>query len=283
MKLRALVVIGLVLSTFAAVAGGADAKNKNALLTMLIAGSIDIEQDGSVSGYRLDQPDKLPPAVVQMVAATVPTWHFEPIVQDGAAVKARSRMNLRVVAKQKESGDYIAGIRGASFGSDKPLPGTELTALNELTPPKYPPPAYRAGVKGTVYVIVKVGRSGKAEDGVTEQVNLKVVGDARQMRIARDLLSQGIEEHAKSWIFRPPTRGNFATRQFWLVRVPVAFSFEQDKPVAYGEWELYVPGPRKEAPWVDKQDAGGGSDAILAGTMHAVGSGPRLITPLTQG
>src|SRR3546814_4280506 len=66
---------------------------------MLLTGTIDIEHDGSVSGYALDQPEKVPDYVASLLDRRVAAWQFEPTVHDGRAVAVRSPMSVRMVAR----------------------------------------------------------------------------------------------------------------------------------------------------------------------------------------
>jgi hypothetical protein len=61
--------------------------------SMVVTGHVLIEPDGTVSGWELDQADKLPPAVTGLIERSVPIWRFEPVVVDGQARKAKGRMS----------------------------------------------------------------------------------------------------------------------------------------------------------------------------------------------
>lgn len=45
-------------------------------------------------------------------------------------------------------------------------------APKDMQPPAYPVNAFRGGATGVVYLLLKIGRAGKVEDVVAEQVNL---------------------------------------------------------------------------------------------------------------
>lgn len=104
--------------------------------SMVVTGSIEVEPDGSVSGYKLDKPEKLPPGVVDLVAKTVPAWRFEPVVVNSNAVAARAKMSVLVFARQLAPERYEIGIRSANFG-DENAPGESVTA-KKMDPPRYP-------------------------------------------------------------------------------------------------------------------------------------------------
>jgi len=62
--------------------------------------------------------------------------------------------------------------------------------------------------------------------------------------------------------------------------VSIAFQIDERRAAAYGEWEADVPGPRMPPPsWVEQKDVASSPEALLDG-VHALGDGPRLLTPL---
>jgi TonB family protein len=261
-----------------AAAAGPAAVRKQVEMSMLVTGTIDIGPDGGVRAHVLDGREALPPVVATLIDGALPQWRFEPQQIDGKPIIARTKMSLRIVAKRQVDDSYIVGIRGYSFGESGGVPGETVTS-DHLPPPAYPEVAYRSGIKGTVYLLLRIGRDGKVEEAVAEQVNLTVVGDERQMRLGRDALSRAALNKAKSWLFNPPTKGKAADAPVWSVRVPVSFRYTDEKLAANGEWEAYVPGPHTKPWWVDDDSALGSPDAMVAGGVYQVGNGPRLLTP----
>ncbi|MDR7135575.1 TonB family protein [Lysobacter niastensis] len=246
--------------------------------SMLVTGAIVIEPDGHVGSYQVDQAEKLPPAATGWMAKAVSAWKFQPIVIDGKAVRARTRMSVRIVAKSQGDGRYEVRLASASFGEDG-APG-EFVSSKELKPPSYPQVAAMSGVRGTVYVVVRIGRDGRVEDAIAEQVNLKVVDSEAGMTRWRNSLAKAAVLGARKWTFNPPTQGEEVDKPFWLARVPVDFYLNDEKPASYGQWEAYIPGPRQSTPWMGAMDASLGADAVAGGGMHPIGAGPKLLTPL---
>lgn len=269
----------LILATATAAAQGRGAVRKAIENSMVVTGSVDIEPDGSVSAHVIDRPEKLPQGVRDLVSAQVPGFRFEPVLVEGKAVRARTKMRLRVIARQVGDGQYGVGIGSANFGSEKPIPGEEITPV-QMRAPSYPPAAYTANVSGTVFVFLKVGRDGKVLDAVAGQTNLTAVGTEQQMRDARRVLEQASVSTARRWRFAVPTTGAEAGRDYWTVRVPVDFMFHGAAEPPYGKWAAYVPGPRTLVPWLSAEDNRANPDAQLAGAPQLVGSGPKLLTPL---
>ena len=117
---------------------------------------------------------------------------------------------------------------------------------------------------------------------ITEQVNLGFVADERMMRQVREEFSKSALIAAKRWTFKPPTEGTEADAPFWQVRVPVDYKMFGQKTPGYGEWQVYVPGPRQHAPWMEAEQGDADSpDAMIAGGIYEIGKGRRLLTPLS--
>lgn len=135
---------------------------------------------------------------------------------------------------------------------------------------------------GTVYLVLRIGRSGRVEEVLAEQVNLGVVARSEaEMARWRDMFVEASVPTAKRWKFAPPTTGPHVNDPFWSVRVPIAYLLPGQKRPEYGQWEAYVPGPRQRIPWdAPSEDNASGPDALAAGGVYQVGAGRRLLTPL---
>lgn len=260
---------------------GPGAVRKQAEMSMVVTGQVRIAADGRVDGVRIDRENEIPKAVADLIRQNVPQWRFEPLATSGAAAETDTPMNLRVVARRLyEQADeaYELRLGSAHFGRDEP---SHLPSQAEMRPPTYPELAARSNVSGLVYVVARIGRDGRVEDAFAEQVNLHAVGNEAQMKRFRELLAQSTLTTAKQWRFAPPTQGPYADETHWLVRVPVAYALKRDRTPAYGQWDLYIPGPRQRAPWIDAdRDATAGVDAFGDERMQSVGRGRRLMTPL---
>ena len=127
--------------------------------------------------------------------------------------------------------------------------------------------------------MVKIGRDGRVEDVVAEQVNLQVVASERAMQNWRDMLTDASVVAAKKWTFAPPVKGKDVDEPYWSARVPVEFIAPGSEQHIAGQWESYVPGPRALIPWRSGDD-GVGADAVASGGVHPIGRGPRLLTKL---
>ena len=285
-------VAGLLLTGWllvAAGAGAAPASVRNQIeSSLLVTGTVDIEPDGSVSKVAIEREDRLPPGVVSFVRDAGLQWRFEPVVRDGQAVRARAPMSVRVVAQKVEKDEYRITLRGASFERYDPEDPERVVSI-KMDPPAYPERAWRAGAGGSVYLVLKIGRDGRVQDAVAEQVNLRVAVSEGEMRRLRDELARSALAATGKWSFRVPTRGEAVDAPYWSVRVPVTYTLGtqpiEGKQGAYGKWISYIPGPRQPVPWAQDRDQAGFSPDTLAdgGVYMADGRAPRLLTPLQGG
>jgi hypothetical protein len=264
--------------------GGVAAIRKQVEASMLLTGTIEIAADGSVSGHALDHPDKLEAGVIGLVDRTLPTWRFEPVVEDGKAHRATAKMSLLLVANRLDADRFTMRIRSASFVDTNEAPGGKLSS-KRLEPPRYPVDAFRDGVSGTTYAIVRVDRSGKVADVAVEQVNLRVTGSQTQMTVWRDAFAKATRLAARKWQFTPPATGKYVDAQFWSARVPVEYYVAVGAERRYGKWQPYVPGPKQVVPWLDSAgaDVASSPEALAAGGVYQLGAGPHLLTPLGEG
>ena len=202
---------------------------------------------------------------------------------DGRAANVRTDMSIRVVARKIDADNYSVGIRSAGFGARSGKPGERVRSV-AMAPPRFPDLAARAGVTGTVYLLVKAGPDGKVIDVVAEQVNLRVIAGERDMERWRRLFAETSLSKARGWLFAPPTEGGEATKDSWVLRVPVAFTLAGPAHAAYGQWESYVPGPRLPNPWQeDSEGTAFNPDVLPPGDAYLAGSGPVLLTDLSGG
>ncbi|MDH5835184.1 energy transducer TonB [Luteimonas kalidii] len=292
-------VLLLWLAAGAAQAAGVAEARKQVEASMLVTGRVTITREGTVSDWTIDQREKLPEVVANMVDAAAPGWRFEPIEIDGEPAHGSARMSLQMIAERIDDERFRVSIRNGYFGreavsraqppgrrgkrEDASFPDDRLSGL-EMRAPGYPALALEAGVQGTVYVIVRVDRSGRVQDAAVEQVNLRALGNAREMARMRDLLAKPALAAARRWTFRTPVRGEWVDEEWWSARVPVDYLIGGMQP-GYGQWQAYVPGPRSPVPWQMESLEGFdvAPDTLVAGEVHQVGTGLKLLSPLQGG
>jgi hypothetical protein len=85
-------------------------------------------------------------------------------------------MNLRIAARRPEpyEGRYVLDIVGAGSYVTPKDPAEQPAALG-MAPPSFPQQALDVGAQVMVYLLLRIGRDGKVEDGIAEQVNLRFV------------------------------------------------------------------------------------------------------------
>jgi hypothetical protein len=277
---RLLALCVLLACSFAVSAGkGPGAVRKQVESALHVTGTIDITATGDVVAHALDQPEKLPKGIVDMAARLLPQWKFEPVALQEKTI-SRSKMNLLFVGRKLDDGKYSVELRSATFSGINPEESVGIAPKGRRLP-IYPIGLVDAGISGTVFLIVKIGRDGKVLDVDTSHVNLRVIGSESQMKQWRDLFARNSISAAKQWTFVPPTSGPEADKGYWLGTLPIDYVMEQEKIPAYGQWQTYVAGPKKVIPWQDETlMAEGNTDALTPNTFHTAGSGRRLLTPL---
>jgi hypothetical protein len=279
---RFLLLVAMWLMAASVLASGPRGVRERAESSMLVTGSIQVDANGQVTGFGIDKEDQLPPGVAGLVRKSVPGWRFEPALHNGSPVAESSRMSLLIVASRLSEDALSVEIRSAHFG--RTWRGEDAANKEfKLEPPPYPEPAARVGARGIVYLLVKVRPDGSVMDAIAEQVNLGFATDDATMHQWRGVFASSAVRHAKErWRFAPITAEEKGTDEFLVVRVPIVYSMQGDKPAAYGHWQTYVPGPRQKAPWDRNQNqAAFAPDALPAGGIYRAGSDLHLLTGLS--
>lgn len=252
---------------------------RQAEMSMVVAGYVEIEPDGSVSRHEITGRDELPDFVVAMVDQAAPTWRFEPIEENGVPIRARAEMSLRMVAQAIDGGDdFAVRIANGSFGGYDESDTGRVVGVR-ITPPRYPEQMLYQGVEGSAYLLLKIGRDGRVQDLVVERVNLGSYAEEREMEKRRRAFARSAEQAARRWVYRTPTTGPYVDRDWWVVRVPVTYELDYPgRQRTQGPWSVYIPGPAQQVPeWGSRSS---GSDTALAGVAQMVDSERKLLSPL---
>jgi hypothetical protein len=279
-----LLMLSLLLIASSALAGVPSDVRKQTQASMLVTGQVEVAPDGKLKSYAIDQQDKLPAPVLELLQKTIPTWEFQPVSVDGLPTSARAKMSLRVVAKPVDDRHASIEIEGAHFGNDGEMVGQTISRKTREQP-SYPQLEVQSRVTGTVYTLLKIGRDGNVLDAAVEQVNLGVYASERDMNRFRRDLSQSTLKALRKWTFNPPTIGKQAAAPYWYARVPVNFFLLANGASpprdVYGKWESYIPGPREFIPWAQStQWITGSPDAAPDGGVYQINQGLQLKTPL---
>lgn len=231
--------------------------------SMLLAGSITISPQGAVQAYTVDKSADLPAPLQQLLSRSVPHWRFEPVTSNGHAVAAKAAMHLRIVAKSTDKDHYALRIASHWFGNAANEYG--LTRKDHPLP-HYPGRELKERVSGTVYLVAHINRQGQVDKVAAEQVNLRASGPETLMRLWRKDLADASVHAVSHWTFNIPTSGLAATRQAWIVRIPVAYSIRAmgtAEASRYGTWTAYLPGPREKISWLKPETSiPGSADAL---------------------
>jgi hypothetical protein len=275
---------GLMLGCSMAVFAGSGQRTtmKDAEASMLLTGTINVDPKGAVTGFTIDHRDKVPGEVVQLVDGIVPQWRFQPVTHVSQPAGVKTTMSILVVATQPDDTHYSISVDGATFGDDSA--DNEEIKSKSMKPPRYPA-GLGAGASGVAYLILRIDQLGKVANVMVEQVNLRVLGTQGESDNFRKQFADSAMRAAKRWTFTVPAVAAPDDEGLFSVRVPVDYRCECEKPIEYGKWQAYIPGPRQTIPWLhqDDMDRSSPPDALAAGGVYQVGGGLHLLTPLGEG
>lgn len=145
---------------------------------MVANGEVQIGPDGRVSDYRLKS--ELVPSVAELVNRSVRRWRFEPILQDGRPVIAKTGLRIRLTAERAadDADKYVVRVAGVELGAPERSSGGE--------PPRYPDRAARAGLNAKVMLALRLDQTGRVVEAVPYQTSLgagsRTEGAARKWR-----------------------------------------------------------------------------------------------------
>ncbi len=172
----------------------------------VVSGTIVLAKDGTVQTAVIDDEAKYGQPIADMVRKAALQWRFQPVLRHDEPVVAKSSMHVRVVVKKMPDGNYNARIKGATFGDDSTDSTDTLhnAGVNKRIPPRYPEAAIRGRVQGTVYLALRVDRSGHVVEAVAEQVNLGNTGPDRVIKQYRAILAESALKAARQWTLHDP-------------------------------------------------------------------------------
>ena len=82
--------------------------------SQLVKGRIEVDAQGAVSGFTLEDRKLLPAPALAYLDRSIPLWRFKPVLKNGQAVAARSDMSLRLVLAPAGDKQYALGVRGVA-------------------------------------------------------------------------------------------------------------------------------------------------------------------------
>ena len=247
--------------------------------SMAVSGELVVGPDGKAMRYTLDHPEKLPPAVVELIARTVPNWRFATVSKDGKPVAARARMSLGVIADPTGDGAFALCVGAAEFGSgnDADLPHVVTRRL-----PTYPHEAIERRVAGEVYLLLELDAGGRVAKAAVERVDLRATGSEQDMALMREVFAKSSLQAARHWTYALPQTPGSAKAPM-LVRVPVDYSLNGEgvpREPRYGQWRSYVPGPVQPVDWPELQpEAQTGFEALAGEGIYPLDQPLKLLDP----
>jgi hypothetical protein len=258
--------------------------------SMQVRGTVSVDATGAVTAYSLYSRTKLPEPVRTLLDGVLPTFRFKPVEHDGHPAAVDARMSLQVVANEIDHQHISVALHSAYFTETKDVPrpeakpalSTDMIWLEHREAVRYPAKAQFAGVTGTVYVALRIDRSGHIVQADVQKVDLSYwENDDAKIPYWRDMLAQSAIAGVSKFTFHMPTTGPNADKPFLTGILPVTYLFDQPD---YGQWVTYLPGPKHEIPWPhdDLPDADN-SEAVPDGEFALAGSGLKLLTPLGGG
>lgn len=234
--MKSLLLLGLLL-----LAPGIGAQKPAREFAVSVAGDLVIDATGNVREYKLDAG--MTPLVADLVERNVASWRFEPVLQDGKPVAARTRMTLALLARPRGEGDYELRVDDVFFGTMK--------SRGTIVAPQYPRDAIMDGVEARVIIVARVAPDGRVVEAHPYQTSLS------QKRTAsyRKKFENAALAAVGKWQYEPGEEiGGRAVGS--TVMVPIMFTLHEGllSPPASDRyrWRSFIPGPITPAPWVDE-------------------------------
>lgn len=221
----------------------ASAAGRTAATYQMVAnGEVQIGPDGRVSDYRLKS--ELAPSVAELVNRSVRLWRFEPIVQDGRPVIAKTALRIRLTAERATDNpdNFVVRVAAVDFGAPDRSAGGK--------PPRYPDRAVRARLNAKVMLVLRLDDTGKVIEAFPYQTSLgartRSESDAESWR---KIFERASIAAAKTWKYNLTEDiggrrlGSYALAPIEFRILPRDAGGEEDE-----KWQGYVPGPVHELP-----------------------------------
>jgi len=254
------------------------------VVAMHVDGWVTFNTVGQVQSYRIDTP--LQDSIRTALNDKVRQWQFHPVLVDGVARQATTRMRVTLAAKEEASGVHVK-IDNVVFPSE---PGDVNTRVdgqaepisgNRLRPPGYPVGLMQQGITGAVLLAIRVSPEGRADEVLAVQSMLyDVRGSASALRVGIRMLEQSAVDAAKGWTFNVPAMPKPRTADELTVTVPVEYVMDEAKVNLAGKWRTVVRQAKRPIGWLSPEpgtQSVGVADAV-AGELIPLTSAVALAT-----
>lgn len=224
--------------------------------SMRVLASIDILRDGTLAGYRLHRPERLPEPVRQIVEREIQQWTFAPLPflpSEDAVHVTEARIHLRALRESPQG--YRIEVDGVSFEQPDVVHRDFASGEDGGRQPRpgYPHDAVLAGVSAATYLAMKFDEDGRILDAAVMQTNLHTAIGRAQGNHLRGQLERSVLAAVRQWRLAPGA--NDAGKDYATGILTIEFCIEGTSACErgrdrYGEWTPYLPGPRREPDWL---------------------------------
>lgn len=221
-----------------------DSRPPNASYQLSAGGELFLAPDGTVADVKLKRDRGLTPEIAALVEKRVRSWRFEPVLVDGKAVMAKTRLNLSLRA-EPVAGGYRLRVQGLGFGNP--------VHTNRMQPPEYPMAARRAGVEAQVVVIATLDADGNVADVEVGRTSLSMKGSPKALARWASVFEKTALAAAKQWKFQPSEVVDGRTVARTSVSVPIDYQMRYDNMP--GGWHQLIPVPGRGIDDADAQMA----------------------------
>ena len=231
------------------------AAQSESLLTMRGDGEIAIAANGKPLDYRSASP--LVPELKQLIARAVPAWSFWPVLVDGKAVAARTKMRITLAAQPLANG-YSVRVDNVTFRDDTAADAQSGASVDEveiaarsMRLPKSPRGLHYPSAEAMVLLHLKLTPQGTVEQAFAAQSSLFNVRDRPELM---DRALKVLEEHsmraARGWTFDVDSKGKVADADDLTVVVPMVYQMLGGGTDVAGQWRQEARNRLRMTPWL---------------------------------
>ncbi|MBW8823432.1 MAG: hypothetical protein JF567_04220 [Xanthomonadales bacterium] len=231
------------------------------VMTMRIRGDLTFGPDGMVKEHHI--ATRLDPDVAKNVGKIIANWKFQPYLQDGVAVNAKTYFQLTLAARPNTTG-YDISVDNRRFSDQRYLSEDELgkqesdhskcvmnCIVSQPRLPGYPMGLSMANVSGAVMVHLYLNPDGSVADAVIAQSALyNIRGRDKLLDDARKLLERDVLRFARGLKMAPASGSPLVGDNHLVGALPIIFNAREGVRIDNdGKWRLEQRGARNIAPW----------------------------------